>query len=85
MADEPKRSMTVEYRVRPITRYQVTRYESCQQAGTLSQLGTYDNEQIAYEVGYALCKAEHDRLGLPLGDDRIIYPEPTYLGAPQAA
>lgn len=71
----------IEYRVRPITRYVVTRYEyeSDPRAGTAtiggsSQHGVFDNATVAYEVGYALCKAEHDRLGWPLGDIRIKYP-----------
>jgi hypothetical protein len=30
---------------------------------------------MAYAVGYALCKAEHDRLGWPPADERIQYPK----------
>jgi hypothetical protein len=76
----------LEYRVRPITRYVVTRYEETVggRTGGSSQCGEYDNADIAHEVAYALCKQEHDRLGFPLGDERIQYPKkgPPNLGRP---
>ena len=67
----------IEYRVRPVTRYVVTRYEDQLPAGTASirTLGEYDNQIVAQEVGYALCKAEHERLGWAPGDTRIMYPQ----------
>lgn len=73
--------MQVEYRVRPVTRYIVTRYyEETQGAGRGlcgSQFkGEFDSSRIAYEVGYALAKEEHERLGYPIGDERIQYPAP---------
>lgn len=68
----------IEYRVRPVTRYIVTRYErsaSAQgQLGGSVSLGEYDNGDTAYAVAYALCKAEHEHLGYPIGDERIQYP-----------
>ena len=66
----------IEYRVRPVTRYIVTRYEEKDggRSGASSPQGEYENADMAFEVGYALCKAEHDRLGWPLGDERIKYP-----------
>jgi hypothetical protein len=66
----------IEYRVRPVTRYVVTRYEEHETVGNCGQMGEFDNERVAYEVGYALCKAEHERLGWPVADDRIQYPQP---------
>lgn len=66
--------MTIEYRVRPVTRYIVTRYEETERCSGCSQHGEFDNPEVAYQVGYALCKAEHDRLGYPPDDMRIIYP-----------
>lgn len=67
----------IEYRVRPVTRYIVTRQEFGENhTGRNTQHGEYDNADVAYEVGYALAKAEHDRLGYPPGDERIIYPHP---------
>ena len=68
--------MKVEYRVRPHVRYVVTRYEESDDGntGSCSERGEYGNNEIAFEVAYALCKAEHERLGYPLGDERIQYP-----------
>lgn len=67
---------SIEYRVRPVTRYVVTRHESeGPGTGSLRTLGEYDNIHVAQEVGYALCKAEHERLGWAPGDVRMTYPE----------
>lgn len=68
----------IEYRVRPVTRYIVTRHEESADGKSGSTGGAaaeYDNADIAYEVGYALCRAEHERLRLPPGDERIQYPK----------
>lgn len=79
----------IEYRVKSITRYIVTRYEAGEDGpetysgGSVSERGSYDNAEIAYEVGYALCRAEHERLGFPPGDERIQYPShPDKAGGP---
>ena len=69
----------IEYRVRPVTRYIVTRFESdgtASNGGSCVGRGEYDNAATAYEVGYALCKAEHEKLGWEPGDERIQYPQP---------
>ena len=70
--------MKVQYQVRAVVRYVVTRWEESEdgRSGGSTQCGEYGNNQIAYEVGYALCKAEHDRLGYPAADERIQYPKP---------
>lgn len=69
----------IEYRVRPVTRYIVTRYHSKddgpKQGGGVETKGEFDNETVAYQVGYALCKAEHEQLGWLVSDMRILYPE----------
>ncbi len=66
----------IEYRVRPVTRFVVTRYETMANiSGGVRTLGEYDNEYVGQEVAYALCKAEHDRLGWAPGDTRIKYPD----------
>ena len=66
----------LEYRVRPVTRYIVTAYRSDPSgSGSVSQCGEYDNETIAYEVAYAMCKQAHEMLGWPIGDERVKYPE----------
>lgn len=77
----------IEWRVVPITRYQVTRYEEGTTDGGASfggssSHGTFDNQETAYEVSYALASAEHTRLGWSVGDDRIQYPkdDPRYGG-----
>lgn len=67
-------SKKVEYRVRPVTRYVVTRYEECLNAGWLSTKGIYDNGEIAYQVAYALCQSEHNASGEPLGSENFVYP-----------
>jgi hypothetical protein len=64
----------IEYRVRPVTRYVVTRYEQKSGSASVTGHGEFDNWDTAHPVAYALCKAEHDRLGWPIGDERIQYP-----------
>lgn len=66
----------IEYRVRPVTRYVVTRYHQNGSLAGVEGKGEFDNESTAYEVGYALAHDEHSRLGWPPGDERITYPEP---------
>lgn len=73
--------LNVEYRVREIKRYIVTRYEyevqhdpTPSKSGSTVLTGEYPNWDTAYAVGYALCKAEHERLGYEPGDMRIQYP-----------
>ena len=67
--------MKVEYRVRPVTRYIVTRYHEDEVGlAGCDFKGEYGSEEVAYEVGYALAKEEHQRLGYPPGDERIKYP-----------
>lgn len=65
----------IEYRVRPVTRFIVTRYHGGVEHGCSGTRGEFDNADTAYEVAYALCNAEHCRLGWPLGDERIKYPQ----------
>ncbi len=70
--------MTIEYRVKPVTRYIVTRYgESDNQTEpTVRQIGgEHDNAEVAYQVGYALARQEAENLGYDPGDDRLKYPE----------
>ena len=68
----------IEYRVREIKRYSVTRFHhevnERGESGGVEGKGEYDNADTAYEVAHALCKADHERLGYPLGDERILYP-----------
>lgn len=74
----------VEYRIKPVTRYIVTKFEAwnyppedkCAQADEthVVELGEYANADMAWEVGYALAKQRHELIGWPLDDDRIRYP-----------
>jgi len=81
----------ISYRVRPVTRYVVTRYDaeydratSSGSTGFSTQRGEFDNFETAYAVAYALCKKEHDDSGLPPGDERFQYPEQIIRGPAQA-
>lgn len=67
----------VEYRVRKVERYIVTRYHEGPQGrtGGCEVKGEYDSADVAFEVGYALAKSEHERLGWTLDDERIQYPQ----------
>lgn len=70
--------MKVEYKVREVKRYIVTRFQSDEnepKSGSSSVRGEFDNFNEAYNVGYALAKLEQEQLGYPPGDMRIIYPE----------
>lgn len=66
----------IEYQVRPVTRFHVTRFEESASgsSGSVQDKGEYDNADLAHEVAYALCRDEHQRLGLHPGDERIQYP-----------
>lgn len=71
--------MTIEYRVKRVERFIVTRYEveagPDGSKGSVRQIGNeYDNSETAYEVGYALARADQERLNLPPGDMGVIFP-----------
>ena len=72
--------VNVEYRLREVTRYIVTRYakqeteEGHTGCGDSRVIGEYDNADTAYAVGYAMCRNEHQNLGWLPGDERIQYP-----------
>jgi hypothetical protein len=73
----------LEYRVRTAPRYYVTRYHAdAEGTSGVETKGVYDSIEVACEVAYALCKAEHDKLGFAPGDDRIVYPEMHPQGIP---
>lgn len=64
----------IEYRVRPVTRYIITRYEEAENATAGSrQLGEFGNEECAYDVAHALAFKEREDLGWPPGDERIQF------------
>lgn len=70
----------IEYRVRPVTRYIVTRFEEgiAHKPGAPSgpssrQHGEYENEDTAYSVATALAFKEREDLGWPPGDERMQF------------
>jgi hypothetical protein len=65
----------LEYRVRKVERYIVTRYEERGPTGSVSERGEFANPDQAWETAYALCKIEHDfHLGWAPDDERVQYP-----------
>lgn len=69
--------MTIEYRIRRVERFIVTRHEDSesQTTGSVRQMGReFDNFETAYEVGYALARQDQEKLGLMPGDDGVIFP-----------
>jgi hypothetical protein len=83
----------VEYRVIPVTRYLVTRWHEEEDerghACGSEERGEFNNERVAYDVAYALCKAEHDASGEPIDSMNFIYPkalsQPVSVSAEEAA
>lgn len=65
----------VEYRVRPVTRYIITRYSEEGKNAECGTLGEYDRQDLAHNVAYALCKIEHDGSGEPIDSENYIYPK----------
>ena len=66
--------MVVEYRVKEIKRYIVTRCESNDDSASVAQIGEYPSGETAYAVGYALCRQDHEKSGEPVGSTNFIYP-----------
>jgi hypothetical protein len=70
-----------EYRVRPVTRYVVTRYrflnDTESQKGSCGSecLGEFDRSNQAYAVAYALASEETRTRELSPGDERVMYPQ----------
>lgn len=80
--------MTIEFRVKRVERFIVTRYEDDKTGGTVSvrQIGKeFDNFETAYEVGYALARGEQERLGLKPDDMGVIFPSSSLEEARAAA
>lgn len=80
----------IEYRVKPVTRYYVTRYQAYSEksgcsSGMVEGKGEFPNPETAYSIAYALCKEEHQRLGYPIDDERIVYPDAPYSIEPGVA
>ena len=67
--------MQIEYRIKPVTRYVVTRFHSGENVGGVNTCGEYLNGEVAYHVAYALCRTEHEKSGEPLGSTNFVYPD----------
>lgn len=90
LTNSARLGVNVQYRVREVKRFIVTRYEwhevhgdggtGSGPSGSQQLTGEYPNWDTAYAVGHALCKAEHERLGYPIDDMRIQYPVPVQNG-----
>jgi hypothetical protein len=67
----------IEYRVRPVTRYIVTRFEVSKFGATDGPkfIGELANQEMAYEIGNALAFKEREDLGWPPGDERMQFPD----------
>lgn len=63
--------MPVEYRVRPVTRYIVTRHDK--DTGS-THVGEYPSAEVAHSVGHAMCDAERIKAGEPLDSPAFVYP-----------
>ncbi len=74
----------VEFRVREVTRYIVTRHDerTADAQGKLGtspsstrEMGEFDNYNIAFDVAQALARAETTYRGVPIDHDSVIYPK----------
>lgn len=64
----------IQYKVKPITRYIVTRYQNGANTGSVTERGQFDSYDTAYDVAYAMCKLEHDMAGTGPDDADFQYP-----------
>lgn len=80
--------MTIEFRVKRVERFIVTRFQSEEGGAAQSarQIGKeFDNFDTAYEVGYALARGEQESLGLKPDDMGVIFPSNSLEEARAAA
>lgn len=66
--------MNVEYRVKSVERFIVTRHEDGPTPGAQQKGPDYPSFEQAYEVATALARDELERLGLEPGDMGVIFP-----------
>ena len=80
--------MTIEYRVKRVERFIVTRHEKHHPNGPVGcrQIGReFDNFETAYEVGTALARSDQEQLGIQPGGDGVIFPSQSLEDARAAA
>jgi len=66
---------TIEYRVRPVTRYIVTRFESEDRMGASSSCGEFDREDEALRVGFAAAKMDQEHYRFDHNQAEVIFPD----------
>lgn len=66
----------IEYRVRPKTRYIITRFERSKDGTEKSEPkeGQFKSEEKALATAQALARDERERLGWEIGDPRMVFP-----------
>lgn len=69
---EAAMSKLVEYKVRPVERYVITRYEEDGASAACAERGEFSSPYIAQEVAFSLGKREQEALG---PDATVTYPE----------
>lgn len=78
--------MTIEYRVKRVERFIVTRHEDHGSTGSTRQIGKeFDNFETAYEVGTALARSDQERLCILPGEYGVIFPSQSLEDARQAS
>lgn len=77
--------MTIEYRLKRVERFIVTKHEDHGETSSSRQVGKeYDKFDTAYEVAAALARSDQDRLGLAPGEDGVVFPSQSIEDARQA-
>lgn len=76
-------SQLIEWRVRPVTRYIITRFEQDDQLAGSQSFGTYDDHSTASTVAEALSDKDLADQGWAKNDPRMIRPSP--IGEDQPA
>lgn len=67
--------MYVTYSIWPVTTWKANRgYSDDNGGGGVESIGSFRSEADARKAADALCRAEHEALGYPPGDERIEYP-----------
>lgn len=64
----------IEYKIRPVTRYIVTRFEGEGNAGSSTSCGQFDQEEAALRVGFALAKNDLHHYA-DSGAAKVSFPE----------
>lgn len=66
-------SELIEYQVRPLIRYAVTRYEEEGNCAGSSSFGVFDNYDAAHQSALAMAEKDRTDKGWEKGDERLAY------------